>query len=615
MKTIQELESNISDVQISAIKQLEIHGKEEVLSLLYPLQNSEDDAVGMAAKVAIYKIINREMDDADLKLKKSSEEMIRLCNDLDGFVSEFENSDFRMRMLLLKYFSMYHSFGDPENYSKAIQELLDDEENPFVKSFLIRVLMPFKDHVDFNFIRKFLKDLDPRVRANTVEFLGYLGGIDELPYITSMLEDKNPRVVSASVLMMRKFGKKEVIKKIKRMLESDSRGNVLAAFFLIGKIKVKNFYKIILGILKETNDPIVIDRGFNAAMMSDSQDELIDILVNKFSEEENSELKMKLTNMVVKLTGKFPEDFLPEEKMDIPTPTTEIHELPYEEMIIEAKDAIVGDNYTLSHTILIVLQQSELKNEQKIEVRNLISILEKKRNEFYSKVKREDYSEQIKKLFENVIDLDIPDVKNILLLQEFNPEQYIKMLIRLILESNMKARNYCIQKLTVLKDPMWKRELEKYKDHPDNVTRFHVRKAIENLNSIANKGMKFDISLFLQKYKVAMISIASTIFIVLIIIAAFSFLNEETVIEAKNTAEVVKVLKPGKEIFSRGKIVVINAAKGYIKIQSNNLIFELKMKSVSYKNLNRHDTVRFKCIITKVSNNFIMADVKLITKV
>ena len=206
MKTIQELESNISDVQISAIKQLEIHGKEEVLSLLYPLQNSEDDAVGMAAKVAIYKIINREMDDADLKLKKSSEEMIRLCNDLDGFVSEFENSDFRMRMLLLKYFSMYHSFGDPENYSKAIQELLDDEENPFVKSFLIRVLMPFKDHVDFNFIRKFLNDLDPRVRANTVEFLGYLGGIDELPYITSMLEDKNPRVVSASVLMMRKFG-------------------------------------------------------------------------------------------------------------------------------------------------------------------------------------------------------------------------------------------------------------------------------------------------------------------------------------------------------------------------------------------------------------------------
>ena len=92
--------------------------------------------------------------------------------------------------------------------------------NKFTKSYILKLIAENGDKSSFEFVKKYLKDYDPRVRANIVEgIMTHESAItDEILY--ELLEyEKDPRVLNNILMYIYPKNEKLVIIKLNKLKE------------------------------------------------------------------------------------------------------------------------------------------------------------------------------------------------------------------------------------------------------------------------------------------------------------------------------------------------------------------------------------------------------------
>ncbi|MGM0607022.1 MAG: HEAT repeat domain-containing protein, partial [Candidatus Muiribacteriota bacterium] len=133
-----------------------------------------------------------------------------------------------------------------------LKEALFKESDSFVSATLVKTIGYLGGKNDVHLLIKYLKDPDPRIRANTIEGLELLKEDEVYKYIIPMLKDKNPRVLANAAKALQKLGKSNVLTLLEKMISLPRREMRDSAIFALSKIKSLKSGKILLNqYLKE----------------------------------------------------------------------------------------------------------------------------------------------------------------------------------------------------------------------------------------------------------------------------------------------------------------------------------------------------------------------------
>lgn len=117
-----------------------------------------------------------------------------------------------------------------------LQNLLEGEQNPFVKSKLIVALGILGAEDQIPVLRSYLGDPDYRIRANTIEALGYIGHRSVYPLILEALNDDDNRIRANAIKIINKFGRTKVKDLLENMIRGGDPAMIASAVSVIGEI-------------------------------------------------------------------------------------------------------------------------------------------------------------------------------------------------------------------------------------------------------------------------------------------------------------------------------------------------------------------------------------------
>jgi len=193
-------------------------------------------------------------DDHSEKIARTIKEKNQKIN-LDNLKKYLENEDPQKR---LRAVQVAAKTGDSRSVPLLLN-MVDVEEDDFVKATLAKNLGVFRDAGVIPVIAKYLNDPDARVRANAIEGLESIGSEKIIEYIAPMLRDRDNRVQANAAKAMSAFDKKEVAEIFEKMLQSPARWQKESAIYAMGEIKDEAYIEILKSfILKEEDDDLAL---------------------------------------------------------------------------------------------------------------------------------------------------------------------------------------------------------------------------------------------------------------------------------------------------------------------------------------------------------------------
>ena len=118
-----------------------------------------------------------------------------------------------------------------------ILELVENEQDDFVKATIAKNLGFFKDDKIIPVIARYLEDKDSRVRANAIEGLELLQSDKVIEIVTPLVRDSNNRVQANAAKLIAKFDINVVIDTFEKMIKSHAVWQRESALFALREIK------------------------------------------------------------------------------------------------------------------------------------------------------------------------------------------------------------------------------------------------------------------------------------------------------------------------------------------------------------------------------------------
>ncbi|PKK92207.1 MAG: hypothetical protein CVV64_02000 [Candidatus Wallbacteria bacterium HGW-Wallbacteria-1] len=130
-------------------------------------------------------------------------------------------------------------------------ELLKKERNEYVIATIVKSVGRFGDSRAIPILKPFLAHYDARVRANTVEAMGYIQVPEVYSLVEDLLSDEDNRVRANVAKLLWKKDKLRVLEKIREMLKSGEEWMRDSAVYALGEIGTVESRDILLKILQE----------------------------------------------------------------------------------------------------------------------------------------------------------------------------------------------------------------------------------------------------------------------------------------------------------------------------------------------------------------------------
>ncbi|PLX19035.1 MAG: hypothetical protein C0601_02795, partial [Candidatus Muiribacterium halophilum] len=247
-----DIESKDPDIRKKAI----IKFTKEMLYSVQALYDisliEEDDKVKYYANRAIemfteklneFKLINSQ-DIVDLsEPQEETSEKKHKDIDFNSFVELLKSDNAKIKIDTIK---RGLSSLKPKLILPYLKETLFGETDQFVISFLVKSIGYIGGKNEIPLLVKYLKDQDPRIRANAIECLEFIKEPEIYKHLVPLLRDKNPRVIANAAKALQKYGRSNVVELLAKMIKLPKREMRDSAIFALAKIITANTGMILI---------------------------------------------------------------------------------------------------------------------------------------------------------------------------------------------------------------------------------------------------------------------------------------------------------------------------------------------------------------------------------
>lgn len=123
---------------------------------------------------------------------------------------------------------------------------VDEEKNPHLLSRLIHCFERFPSERAVNKLKELITHPDPRVCANAIEILGVIGDKRLIEYLNPYLENSNNRIMANAAVAVFRLGEKRVLGHLKQSLVSKDSSHRASAAFALGEIGSREVVEILI---------------------------------------------------------------------------------------------------------------------------------------------------------------------------------------------------------------------------------------------------------------------------------------------------------------------------------------------------------------------------------
>lgn len=238
---MQMLKTGNEEDSQAAAKNLASFPDEEVFNALVAATMNPDLSVRYFAKKSM-RIVRKAMESAGGEIEKeySDPEVVTMLSD----------SDYKVRLTACTLVGERMT----KKLLRPALDMLKTEKNEYVIATVVKVLGKFGDSRAIPLIKPFLGHYDSRVRANTVEALGYIQVPEVYELVEGLLIDEDNRVRANVAKLLWKKDKLRVLEKLREMLKSGEEWMLDSAIYSLGEIAATESRDILLKIFND-DDP------------------------------------------------------------------------------------------------------------------------------------------------------------------------------------------------------------------------------------------------------------------------------------------------------------------------------------------------------------------------
>jgi len=128
-----------------------------------------------------------------------------------------------------------HQF-DTDEVLPVLRSMIGPETHPWVVSKLTKELGRLGDRSDIERIVPFLQHPDDRVRANTVEGLGYIGGEFVYDHVKELEDDPSPRVRANVLRITYRVNRERSLARLREMIVSKDAADSTSAIYTLSEV-------------------------------------------------------------------------------------------------------------------------------------------------------------------------------------------------------------------------------------------------------------------------------------------------------------------------------------------------------------------------------------------
>lgn len=144
----------------------------------------------------------------------------------------------------------------------ALDQILREEKDEYVLAYAVSACSKINAGKNIPVLKKYLAHPNPRIRANAVEALGEIEGIDLHSMLKPLLKDKNNRVRANVIIALKKYPDIDHAAHISEMIKSGDRLMITSSIYAI--IQIKNETIPLLGELVKSGDEEIKERALSA---------------------------------------------------------------------------------------------------------------------------------------------------------------------------------------------------------------------------------------------------------------------------------------------------------------------------------------------------------------
>jgi len=145
--------------------------------------------------------------------------------------------------------------ADPK-ISSVLDDILKTEKDEYVLAYAISACSKIQSgNKNISTLKKFLSHSNPRIKANTIEVLGAIEGVDLLSILKPLLKDKNNRVRANAIVALRKYPNVDHVSLVGEMIKSGEKLMITSAIYSIIQIK-EDTIGLLKDLVKSTDEEI-----------------------------------------------------------------------------------------------------------------------------------------------------------------------------------------------------------------------------------------------------------------------------------------------------------------------------------------------------------------------
>jgi len=186
------------------------------------------------------------------------------------------------------------NFCETVNFAK---KNIENEQNPFVRSALVKSLSIDKSGTNLPLIVRCLIDDDNRVRANALEALGNLKGRNVVDLLLPMKDDSQHRVRLNVLHVLYKQYDEAIFQEFAMLSKDDDKLVRSATAFTLSKIPSRKSFPLLLNLIKDV-EPMV-RRNAVIALSSEKNITYLKYFVDLYMKEEDNTVKKVLVNAMM----------------------------------------------------------------------------------------------------------------------------------------------------------------------------------------------------------------------------------------------------------------------------------------------------------------------------